>query len=145
MLYFVGEGVLGCFKDALLCNESFKPLILRSEAIEAAARLKGSEVWPPPAPPASAEGKQDEEEEVLHPSTILGPSGESFDCLVPDLRLPSVNVGDWLYFVRMGAYTASIASASSAVYRPCSSSCADAPPPPPFAYIATRRAGEGRD
>lgn len=119
VLYFVGEGVLGCFKDALLCNETFDPHVLRRRAIEAASKSHEQ---------ANGEGG---EAEALYPSSLLGPSGESFDVLVNEATLPTLCAGEWVYFVRMGAYTSSIASASSAVYTDGARHA--------FAYIATRQ------
>lgn len=56
--------------------------------------------------------EQDDEEDAV----VMGPSGLPGD-VVARKRLPkTLRVGDWLYFSRMGAYTASIATvASSAV------------------------------
>jgi hypothetical protein len=126
VLYFVGEGVLGCFKDALLCNETFDPHVLRQSAIEAASSAS--------EPATAAADARDDRDEALYRSSLLGPSGESFDVLVNEAALPTLCPGEWVYFVRMGAYTSSIASASSAVHTPGARSA--------FAYIATRQKGE---
>eukprot|EP00699_Malawimonas_sp_californiana_P000989 EC714714.1.p1 GENE.EC714714.1~~EC714714.1.p1 ORF type:complete len:162 (+),score=57.37 EC714714.1:2-487(+) len=39
-------------------------------------------------------------------STLFGPTCDSLDCLGKAFELPVLEVGDWLYFERMGAYTA---------------------------------------
>jgi len=44
------------------------------------------------------------------PSTIFGPTCDSMDCIGKDLELPELEVGEWLYFNSMGAYTTSAAS-----------------------------------
>jgi ornithine decarboxylase len=44
-------------------------------------------------------------------STLFGPTCDSIDVVCKDIDLPEMEIGDWLYFVNMGAYT--IASASS--------------------------------
>jgi len=46
----------------------------------------------------------------LHKCTIFGPTCDSMDCIVKDLPLPELHVGDWLYFKHMGAYTVAAAS-----------------------------------
>jgi len=49
--------------------------------------------------------------EVKSRSTLFGPTCDSIDVVCKDIDLPEMEIGDWLYFVNMGAYT--IASASS--------------------------------
>jgi ornithine decarboxylase len=43
-------------------------------------------------------------------SSIWGPSCDSMDCVAKNVMLPECNIGDWLYFKEMGAYTLSAAS-----------------------------------
>ena len=101
--YVIGEGCGGCFKDAILCGESFMPHSLR-------VRSRG--------------GKEGGREgggggrEVLYESLIVGPSGEAFDCVASGehIQLPLLEEGDWFYFLRSGAYSGSIAAATSAVH-----------------------------
>lgn len=49
--------------------------------------------------------------EVKSRSTLFGPTCDSIDVVCKDIDLPEMEIGDWLYFVNMGAYT--VASASS--------------------------------
>lgn len=44
-------------------------------------------------------------------STLFGPTCDSIDVVCKDIDLPEMEIGDWLYFMNMGAYT--VASASS--------------------------------
>ena len=46
-----------------------------------------------------------------HKSSLWGPTCDGFDQILDDEMLPLLDVGDWLYFEDMGAYT--IASATS--------------------------------
>ena len=85
-LYKIAHGVQGVFKDVILCNEVFTPIPL----------LIASEKTGPC--------------NELYPSNIIGPSGDAEDVVSADCMLPKLNVGDWLIFDRMGAYTMSIAS-----------------------------------
>jgi len=41
----------------------------------------------------------------LYPSTVFGPTCDSLDCICKDYSLPLLDVGQWLYFDHMGAYT----------------------------------------
>lgn len=46
----------------------------------------------------------------LYRCTIFGPTCDSMDCIAKDIRLPELEVGEWLYFKNMGAYTIAAAS-----------------------------------
>ena len=39
------------------------------------------------------------------PSTVFGPTCDSLDCVCKDVPMPLLDVGDWLFFPGMGAYT----------------------------------------
>jgi diaminopimelate decarboxylase len=41
----------------------------------------------------------------LHHSTVWGPSCDSADCVLPDVQLPQLQLGDWLMFPQFGAYS----------------------------------------
>jgi len=49
--------------------------------------------------------------EVTRKSCLFGPTCDSIDVICKDIDLPELEIGDWLYFMNMGAYT--VASASS--------------------------------
>jgi len=42
--------------------------------------------------------------------TIFGPTCDSMDCIAKDILMPELEVGEWLYFKNMGAYTTAAAS-----------------------------------
>jgi len=42
--------------------------------------------------------------------TIFGPTCDSMDCIAKDVLMPELEVGEWLYFENMGAYTVAAAS-----------------------------------
>jgi len=46
----------------------------------------------------------------VHKCTIFGPTCDSMDCIGKDILLPELQVGEWLYFKNMGAYTMAAAS-----------------------------------
>ena len=48
--------------------------------------------------------------EEAHPCSIWGPTCDSIDCISKQTYLPKLEVGDWLYFKNMGAYTICAAS-----------------------------------
>lgn len=41
----------------------------------------------------------------LHPSTVFGPTCDGLDTVLREYELPEMDVGDWLMFPNMGAYT----------------------------------------
>eukprot|EP01114_Cavostelium_apophysatum_P003368 TRINITY_DN131_c0_g1_i1.p1 TRINITY_DN131_c0_g1~~TRINITY_DN131_c0_g1_i1.p1 ORF type:complete len:426 (-),score=120.79 TRINITY_DN131_c0_g1_i1:33-1310(-) len=45
-----------------------------------------------------------------HKSTVFGPTCDSMDCIGKDIMLPELQVGEWLYFKNMGAYSVAAAS-----------------------------------
>ncbi|CAM9683865.1 unnamed protein product, partial [Laminaria digitata] len=116
--YFIGEGVHGCFKDRLLCDVNYEPC-----PVSPPKQPPQEEESPSPSPFLSRldteavelseqqlpTAVEEEEEDAM----VMGPSGLPTD-MVARKRLPTwLAPGDWLYFSRMGAYTASIATVSS--------------------------------
>ncbi|KAJ3067222.1 hypothetical protein HDU98_009589 [Podochytrium sp. JEL0797] len=45
-----------------------------------------------------------------YPCSIWGPTCDSIDCITKEGSMPVLNVGDWMYFDHMGAYTLAAAS-----------------------------------
>ena len=88
--YFIAQGVQGVFKDCLLCSETFYPVPLSLNR--------------------ATENADNGATNKLILSTVHGPSGESYDVICSNYPLPLLNIGDWLIFDRVGAYTLSIAA-----------------------------------
>lgn len=59
---------------------------------------------------------------VEHPlqftSSIWGPTCDGLDCIMEECRLPELNIGDWIYFPDMGAYTMAAGSTFNGMPRP---------------------------
>ena len=51
---------------------------------------------------------------------IYGPTCDTLDCIVPEDNLPELDVGDWLVWVDMGAYTNASRSDFNGITRPMS-------------------------
>lgn len=81
-LYYINDGVYQSFNCILFDHYSPKPLILTR----------------------SSDGIDN------YPCTIFGPTCDSMDCVNKDILLPELEVGDWLYFKNMGAYSVAAAS-----------------------------------
>jgi len=81
-LYYVDDGVYQSFNCILFDHYNPTPLILNPSATS----------------------------NITYKSTIFGPTCDSMDCIAKDILLPELNIGDWLYFKNMGAYTVAAAS-----------------------------------
>ena len=89
-MYYVNDGVYGSFNCVLFDHAVVNPLVLMT---------KGKFV--PGGPEVIAE---------TYKSSIWGPTCDSMDCITKDSALPLLEVGDWMYFENMGAYTLAAAS-----------------------------------
>ena len=56
--------------------------------------------------------------ERQYPCVIWGPTCDSTDCLVKEYLLPDMNVGEWIIFPNMGAYTIVNASSFNGIPKP---------------------------
>jgi ornithine decarboxylase len=81
-LYYINDGVYQSFNCIIFDHYSPKPLILNSA----------------------------NQRTELYRATIFGPTCDSMDCVNKDILIPEVEVGDWLYFRNMGAYSVAAAS-----------------------------------
>jgi len=81
-LYYVNDGVYQSFNCIYFDHYSPKPLVLNTT----------------------------NENTKLYRSTIFGPTCDSMDCVTKDTPIPELEVGDWLYFRNMGAYSVAAAS-----------------------------------
>jgi len=80
-LYYINDGVYQSFNCIFFDHINPKPLVL----------VPG-------------------ERKDTHKCTIFGPTCDSMDCISKDIMLPELEVGEWLYFKCMGAYTVAAAS-----------------------------------
>eukprot|EP00871_Galdieria_phlegrea_P003930 jgi/Galph1/4538/GphlegSOOS_G3130.1 len=87
--YYIDDGVYGSFRDVLTLGISFYPKFFSSQSSR--RMLK---------------------------STIFGPTCDSIDCIIRDHPMPELEIGDWIYFEDMGAYTISLASSFNGFSKP---------------------------
>jgi len=89
-MYYVNDGVYGSFNCLLFDHAVVHPeLFIKEGAIIHRKSMK---------------------EVPLFSSSIWGPTCDSMDCISNYSLLPELNVGDWLLFENMGAYTVAAAS-----------------------------------
>jgi len=88
VMYYINDGVYGAFNCILFDHQTPQPYVLS---------LNGSFHVPSTVP--------------LHASSVWGPTCDSIDCVCSVTQLPNtLQVGDWLAFDNMGAYTVCAAS-----------------------------------
>eukprot|EP00727_Mastigamoeba_balamuthi_P001116 m51a1_g11000 putative ornithine decarboxylase (432) ;mRNA; f:354403-356250 len=83
VLYYVNDGVYQSFNCIFFDHQHPMPRIV---------------------PDKNHPGQLDEGA-VRVPSTVFGPTCDSLDCICKDLPMPLLEVGQWMYFDHMGAYT----------------------------------------
>jgi len=88
-LYYINDGIYGSFNCLLYDHAKVVPLPV-------AKRSTGQ----------------------THSSTIFGPTCDSLDTVADHVALPELQVGDWLYFPNMGAYTVAASTAFNGFSRP---------------------------
>lgn len=82
MMYYINDGVYGSFNCILYDHQIVKPILL--------------------TPPAKSETK--------YKSIILGPTCDALDQLLDNIEMPELQIGDYIVFENMGAYTIPVAS-----------------------------------
>jgi len=87
-MYYVNDGVYGSFNSLLYDHAKVKASVL----VDAKAEKFTSSVW--------------------------GPTCDGLDCILEECRLPEMEVGEWMYFTDMGAYTMCAGSTFNGMPRP---------------------------
>jgi len=77
-LYYINDGVYGSFNNILFDHATCIPKFFDSN---------------------------NRNREALYRSTIFGPSCDGLDCILKSYPLPKMNIGEWVYWRNMGAYT----------------------------------------
>ena len=114
--YYINDGVYGAFNNLLFDHATVRPRKLRHalsskhqivEVVHGEGKdaLRTLEVVD-----EADDEKHMQQDETLYPSTVFGPTCDSMDVLSRGVLLPKMDVGDWMYFQNMGAYTSAAAS-----------------------------------
>ncbi|KAL8171360.1 hypothetical protein V2J09_023164 [Rumex salicifolius] len=82
--YWIGDGVYGTLSCILWDDAKVNPI---------------------PFAPVSSPGNPTCKGKRRYPSTVFGPTCDALDKVLDDYGLPDLEVGDWLVFNNMGAYT----------------------------------------
>lgn len=112
-MYYVNDGMYGSFNcltfdhatvtaQVLLKNGKF---VFGKEQSDNASSSEGDSVY------SSDDDACMSSSDNTFKCSIWGPTCDSIDCIGKDLMLPQLDVGDWLVYQDMGAYTMCAASA----------------------------------
>ncbi|RHY22706.1 hypothetical protein DYB32_009424 [Aphanomyces invadans] len=80
-MYFVNDGLYGSFNCLLYDHAAVHPVALGAEL-----------------------------ESATYSSSIWGPTCDGLDCIAKDIDMPVLDIGQWIYFANMGAYTSAAGS-----------------------------------
>lgn len=95
-MYYINDGVYGSFNNLLFDHANLpKPEIYIQNKVSEKVEF--------------SESQTNEPKEMINCS-IWGPTCDSIDCISKSIKMPLLNVGDWLIFRNMGAYTLVAAS-----------------------------------
>ena len=116
LLYYMAEGLYGSFNNIIFDHFTPSPLLLKQPGSASGTATPSSSGANNTAPGVvdhsisdAASGHVHVDSTLTH-SKLFGPTCDSIDVIIPDIQLPELEVGAWLYFVNMGAYTAASAS-----------------------------------
>jgi len=121
--YYINDGVYGSFNCVVYDHAIVRPTPLTSDVLSAdlgtfrqymsshqpvhvGAAGPGSVA--PDVPCAAGE----------YPSSVWGQTCDGFDVVLPKVNLPRMNIGDWLCFENMGAYTVAAGSTFNGFPKP---------------------------
>ena len=113
ILYYMAEGLYGSFNNIIFDHFTPSPLLLNKPVPASSSSSNPTSPAPTTATPHQAAPSETDNHIVdssLTHSKLFGPTCDSIDVIIPDIELPELEVGAWLYFVNMGAYTAASAS-----------------------------------
>jgi len=104
--YYINDGVYGAFNNIMFDHATIRPRVLRENGKKVVA-VRTEDGLFQFQPSSSAESP---ENQTLYASTVFGPTCDSIDVVARSVLLPKMQIGDWLYFQNMGAYTMAASS-----------------------------------
>lgn len=110
--YYINDGVYGAFNNVMFDHATVRPRKLHHAfdnedcnmvemTQDGVLRLRGDKL---------NHAGNNKDDVQLFASTVFGPTCDSIDVIARSVLLPKLQIGDWLYFQNMGAYTMAAAS-----------------------------------
>lgn len=112
---YISDGVYGSFNCVIFDQQKPSPSFVPRELLEAPDAAAVLEAMTPLAPPS------DDDEVPSQHMSVWGPTCDSVDLVVKDLRVPlgtRIGTGDWFVWDNMGAYTNASASTFNGFHVP---------------------------
>ncbi|GAB9471927.1 hypothetical protein Gpo141_00009123 [Globisporangium polare] len=91
-MYFVNDGIYGSFNGLLNDHPTIQPVVMLPSSNS-------------PVEPDQEADDNESQASLLHPASIWGPTCDGTDCVLKDVQMPVLEIGDWIVFPGMGAYT----------------------------------------
>jgi ornithine decarboxylase len=99
--YYINDGVYGTFNNTIYDHNKVEGYTVFIDAFKRSDQSSDDEVF--------QETKTLNDSIEVSQASIWGPSCDGLDCVMKTVLLPELEVGDWLCFPNMGAYTLSAA------------------------------------
>lgn len=107
--YYVNDGVYSAFNNIMFDHAVCRPRVLR-QATKVTSKTNAEGFQTLEMQDGTDEDSKASEANQLYASTVFGPTCDSIDVIARSVLLPRLEIGDWLYFTNMGAYTSAAAS-----------------------------------
>ncbi|KAG3117932.1 Ornithine decarboxylase 1 [Phytophthora idaei] len=91
-MYFVNDGLYASFNCMVYDHPSIQPVVMSDAASPSATQMYKASIW--------------------------GPTCDGMDCIMKEVELPLMDIGQWILFPSMGAYTCAAGSDFNGFQRP---------------------------
>lgn len=121
--YYINDGVYGSFNCVVYDHAVVRPTPLTSSIIGSDLPTFHQYIASSEPVRVTAAGPGSVNDDVPcavgeHPSSVWGQTCDGFDVVLPKVNLPRLNIGDWLCFENMGAYTVAAGSTFNGFPKP---------------------------
>mmetsp|Transcript_19505 Transcript_19505/g.29344 ORF Transcript_19505/g.29344 Transcript_19505/m.29344 type:complete len:719 (-) Transcript_19505:122-2278(-) len=114
--YYVNDGCYGAMNNLIYDHATVRPRRLKNALGKnhkvVSTERNGFMTLEAQDDDGSGNHSNDDDDDVddgLYPSTVFGPTCDSIDVIARNVLLPKLDIGSWLYFQNMGAYTSAAA------------------------------------
>lgn len=118
LMYYVNDGVYGSFNCILYDHAHVLPTLHKVQKWVHQIPVCQMEVLPWDQPVTNNLLQKPKPDERMYPCSIWGPTCDGLDRIVEQCSLPDMQVGDWLLFENMGAYTVAASSTFNGFQKP---------------------------
>lgn len=109
-VYYINDGVYGSFNNLMFDHARVRPRVLSLQEMQGTVSIENGFHKLSIAEDNTTPTTRDQKKRSLYSSTVFGPTCDSIDVIARSVLLPRLQVGDWMYFANLGAYTSAAAS-----------------------------------